>query len=373
MRAIVYHSFEALPESYASLSADVSSARFTSSLAWYSNLVATTADDRSSLRLFGLESDAGAACALLVARRRRVPFFYPYSHCLEGWSNLYTPSFAPLVSARAGPPAAVAKAFAEAVAHAPRSWGSLRFDCWDRSSPLFGAFAEALRSQGFLIHSYFQFANLYEEVAGDTWETYLRRRSSKLRNLLVRKSRKLSLAGRHRFEVVGHCPSPDSAIEAYDKVYRASWKAPEPYPRFIPGLIKTTSRAGCLRLGLLFLDDEPIAAQLWLVSGGCATLYKLAHDKRHQALSPGSLLTAHMLRRVIEVEGACEVDFGRGGEAYKSLWMDQRRESWGLLAFDRRHPGALLEAARHLGAKRLRTLQRKLAGGSAGPDYECAP
>jgi hypothetical protein len=291
-----------------------------------------------------------------------MPGLHLYRHRLEGWSNLYTLSFSPLVSTHAGSPATVAQAFAAALIIESPAPGSIRFDCWDPLSPLFEAFVEALRAEGFLIHSYHQFANLYEEVVGDTWESYLGRRSSQLRALLARKSKKLSQVGSHRFEVIEQGPSLDGIIETYGRVYRASWKPPEPYPLFISGLVETAAQAGWLRLGLLYLDEHPIAAQIWLLSAGRATIYKLAHDERHRALSPGSLLTAHMLRLVIEGEGVREVDFGRGGEPYKSLWLGNRRERWGLLAFNRRQPGALMEAARHLGAKRLRTLQHGLVG-----------
>lgn len=50
----------------------------------------------------------------------------------------------------------------------------------------------------------------------------------------------------------------DSAIADYELVYAASWKVPEPYPRFLPGLIRTCARMGWLRLGLLYV--EPLSS-----------------------------------------------------------------------------------------------------------------
>jgi hypothetical protein len=362
MRVTVYQSFKALPDAYSRLDSEALPRDVCCRLAWYRNLATSTVKDKSSLRIFGLEINGGEAIALLLARQYPTPLYLLNRRCLEGFSNLYTLSFEPIVSKQAGPPDAVAQAFVAAMVEGSAPPGRISFDSWDPASPLFDAFVQALWAKGYIVHCYFQFANLYEEVVGDTWESYLRRRSSRLHNLLERKSRRLSLAGTPRFEVIAQGSALDAAIDAYETVYRASWKPPEPYPSFMPGLIVTADREGWMRLGLLYLDEIPIAAQLWLVADGRATIYKLAHDQRYDALSPGSLLTAHVLRHLLAVEGLREVDFGRGGEPYKRLWLGRRRERWGLLAFNRRDPGALLEAARHLGAKRLRTLQHKLAG-----------
>src|SRR5262249_5106075 len=73
-------------------------------------------------------------------------------------------------------------------------------------------------------------------------------------------------------------------------------------------------------------------AQVWLVEGGRATIYKLAHDQRFERFSPGSLLTAEVMRRIIADGSVREVDFGRGDDPYKQLWLSRPRPRGGILA-----------------------------------------
>jgi CelD/BcsL family acetyltransferase involved in cellulose biosynthesis len=97
-----------------------------------------------------------------------------------------------------------------------------------------------------------------------------------------------------------------------------------------------------------------VAAQVWLVSGGKANIFKLAYVQGYEKLSTGSVLTAELMRHVMDVDRVHEVDFLSGDDAYKADWMDCRRERVGLLAFDQRHWRGWLAMARH----QLRKLRR---------------
>src|SRR5690606_21002064 len=65
-------------------------------------------------------------------------------------------------------------------------------------------------------------------------------------------------------------------------------------------------------------------------------IYKLAHDPDYNALSVGSLLTAHMFEHAIDVDQVSEIDFGVGDEPYKRDWTDTRRQRIGLQAVNLR-------------------------------------
>jgi len=105
---------------------------------------------------------------------------------------------------------------------------------------------------------------------------------------------------------------------------------------FMPGLMRLCAAAGALRLGLVWLHGQPIAAQLWMVHGGRAEVYKLAYDEAFKGYSPGTVLTARLMQHVIEHDKVAEVDYLIGDDAYKTSWMSHRRERWGLVAYNQR-------------------------------------
>jgi CelD/BcsL family acetyltransferase involved in cellulose biosynthesis len=84
---------------------------------------------------------------------------------------------------------------------------------------------------------------------------------------------------------------------------------------------------------------------------------KLAHDETFKAHSPGTVLTAWMIRHMIEQEHVAIIDFGRGDDAYKQGWVANRRQRVGLLLINPRRPGGLIALARHgLGRVKARFL-----------------
>jgi CelD/BcsL family acetyltransferase involved in cellulose biosynthesis len=70
-----------------------------------------------------------------------------------------------------------------------------------------------------------------------------------------------------------------------------------------------------------------------------------------------------MIDSLIAEGGVRELDFGRGDDDYKQLWVGTRRQRIGVLVVDPRHPAGLASLARHA-AGRLRARLRG-AGRSA--------
>nr|WP_145544885.1 GNAT family N-acetyltransferase [Variovorax boronicumulans] len=217
----------------------------------------------------------------------------------------------------------------------------------------------ALRNVGYAIGSYHAFGNWYLPCAGLSYEDYVQSLPSKLRNLLSRAQRRLARTGNAQLTIHTGPPGPEleQAIADFTQVYASSWKQPEPCEDFVPGLVRLAATAGWLRLGILHVAGKPVAAQLWMVVGGKANIYKLAYVQGFERLSPGTVLTAALMARVLDVDRVAEVDYLTGDDAYKRDWMRERRERIGLLAFDLKRWHGLAGAARHFGAGVLRRLR----------------
>jgi hypothetical protein len=220
------------------------------------------------------------------------------------------------------------------------------------------ALAPALRVAGYWVDRYACFGNWFLPITHASFEDYAGSLPSALRHGIARGRRRLQRAGGfglHVAQVPG--AGLEAAIADYETVYRQSWKSLEPCPSFMPELARMAARLGWLRLGVLHLQGQPIAAQVWLVHGGKANIYKLAYVQGFERFSPGSVLTAALMQHVIDVDKVCEVDYLTGDDAYKKDWMRQRRERIGLVAFHPLRPRGLLAAARHFSGKAWRRLR----------------
>lgn len=255
-------------------------------------------------------------------------------------------------------------AWAHAFRALPRG-GVLQLDPLPAEGVLLTHLRPALRRAGWATDTYFCFGNWYaplNALGGSGFEAYWVQRPSTLRHTVERAVRRLD-RGHPDWRMVvttgGDAPEQvEAALTAYQAVYAQSWKQPEPAVRFIPELVRLAAREGWLRLGVLYLGEQPVAAQLWLVHGGTAHIYKLAYVQGFEKLSVGSVLTAHLMRHVIDVDGVQELDYGMGDEPYKQDWMTHRRERAGLVAFDLRRPRAWWPALRHFGGQWVRRLKR---------------
>jgi hypothetical protein len=194
----------------------------------------------------------------------------------------------------------------------------------------FGLIEQALALAGFATRRYFCFGNWYLQPPA-TYAEYFAAREGKLRSTVKRMTQKLS-AEKADIEILSQPEDLERGIAAYQAVYAKSWKVPEPSAEFMPGLIRLCAEAGALRLGVVWLNGQPIAAQVWIVSHGRAEIYKLAYDEAYKAYSPGSVLTAKLMAHVIERDQVSEIDYLIGDDAYKKSLMSHRRERWGLVA-----------------------------------------
>ena len=364
MQIKIYSEFDHLPIQYAQCFDIGNVENFFFSIPWFENLVGNALDDTDKLRIYGVESsDApGIPIAMLPMRYRSHASRRISPLTLHGLANYYTPLFGPVLNRSHSNCASIIKDLVHAICADDPTW-----DCVDLHplAPDAASFTELLssfREAGWIVQPYFCFGNWYLRLNGHSYNEYFKRLPSALRSTVTRKRKKIEDSGRVRMQVVTRPEGIESAILAYQTVYAASWKKPEPYADFMPGLIRTCAQKGSLRLGLAFYGERPIAAQLWIVNEGSASIYKLAYDEQFCQYSIGSILTAHLMEYVIEGDQVREVDYLVGDDAYKQNWMSDRRERWGLIAFNSRKLWGMLGAVRQIGGRALkRSLGKMLA------------
>jgi len=271
---------------------------------------------------------------------------------LEAMTNPYTCLYRPLLAP--GLDDATLHAIGRAFGRACRVQGSVRLDALPAEYAARSALPDGFRAAGLVLAPFDHFGNWHEPVAGLCWADYLATRRGELRETIRRKLRRAEVA----HEVISTPDRVEAGIAVYEDIYARSWKVPEPYPNFNPTLMRQAAAAGALRLGVLrTTEKKPIAAQLWIVAHGQACVLKLAHDEAFKALSPGTVLTALMLRDLLDGERVKEIDFGRGDDPYKRLWTGHRRQRIGLLLINPRRPAGLAALARQLAGRVRRRLR----------------
>lgn len=218
--------------------------------------------------------------------------------------------------------------------------------------------SRSFQAAGWVVDRYFCFGNWFLKINALSYQDYLSQRPGALRSTIRRAHAKLKRDSGFQLDIVTGEPGLAAAITDYVAVYQKSWKLPEPYPEFIPGLCRLAAEQGWLRLGIARLDGRPIAAQLWLVAGGKAMIVKLAYDGDCAHTSVGTVLTSHLMRYVIDVDKVTEVDYLMGDDHYKRDWMSDRRERFGLIAFNLRFAAGVAGLARHRLGKIKRALFR---------------
>lgn len=191
-----------------------------------------------------------------------------------------------------------------------------------------------LKNSGIPTLTYFCFGNWYLDLNGRSFEAYFSGLSSRIKNTVERKTKKFFAMPNTNLKIISKNHELEAAISDYNRVYQASWKQDESHPDFIAGLCHLAASQNALRLGIAYVDDVAIAAQLWIVADKTAYIYKLAYDEAYKNLGVGSILTAKLMRHVIDVDKVEKVDYLTGDDAYKKDWMSHRQERLGVIAFN---------------------------------------
>jgi hypothetical protein len=228
----------------------------------------------------------------------------------------------------------------------------------DETAPWLPSLYSGAASAGLATRQFAHFGNWHEDVSGLGWARYLEGRPGQLRETIRRRLLRAESAG-GRFQLVTGGDALEPGIAAYESVYARSWKPTEPFPLFNAALMRATAALGLLRLGLYWHEGQPVAAQFWIVDDGQATVLKLAHDEAAKGMSPGTVLTALMLRHLLDQEHVAAIDFGRGDDAYKQGWATNRRQRIGLLLVNPWRVSGAVNLLRHTAGRVRATITRR--------------
>lgn len=342
----VLRQLDEIPSDVALLLASAERENVEAGLAWYKNLVKSVYPDHNGLSIYLLRRNDQVIALLPVLAQGQ-----PGGHCIKALSNYYTtlyaPFFAPQVTAHD------LAVLLKTLHDGQSALTSLQLAPMNPEARSYQLLLGALKIAGLPAFEFFCFGNWYLPVSSD-WSTYFCSRESKIRNTVKRTGKAFATAG-GTLELITGGSDVERGINAYLRVYAASWKQAEPYPDFMPGLIRACAERGWLRLGLAWLNGEAIAAQLWIVANSKASIYKLAYDKSEKKYAPGTLLTAMLMQHVIERDQVAEVDYLIGDDPYKKAWMSHRRERWGIVAYNPRTFRGLLGMSRELLGRAVKT------------------
>jgi len=167
-----------------------------------------------------------------------------------------------------------------------------------------------------------------------SFHDYYSQRPSQLKNTIRRKEKKLTKAHDHHVEIISEAKGFEHYFSDYQRIYQLSWKGEETSFEFIKQVCLQAAAENKLRMGLLFIDGVAVAAQIWFVQQGTASIFKLAYDPQYQKYSVGSILSMALSQYVIDIDKVHTIEFGMGSEPYKKDWMDKCKKRVTLQVFN---------------------------------------
>ena len=317
MEFVCYADWNQLPESADALFAKAGKESIFFSRPWFENLADTALEDAQAMTLACVVENEHVLAIMPLLKRDGGQW--------DSLGHLYSSLYSLLLAEHGRQD--ILKCLVRGLNQLPAY--SLRLDPVSENDGNLHALRQVLESSGYQCHSNFRFYNWIHRVQGQTFNEYMSERPARVRNTIARKRRKLEREHGYRIRLYTDGDLQQAKAD-YSAVYAASWKATELFGNFVEGLTDSLAGAGWLRLGILYIDEQPAAAQFWFVAHGKASIFKLAYDEAWKRYSPGSILISFMMEHVIDTDRVEEIDFLTGNDAYKQDWMSERRERRGL-------------------------------------------
>ncbi|MFC1750298.1 GNAT family N-acetyltransferase [Pseudomonadota bacterium] len=334
MRLSIYDANSGWLDSYADIASKQAGIGFDQTPEWFAAYLShvVSASDRTHMLVVSDEEGLPAlALPVLADVRGRLSI-----KCIEALSNYYTSLYEPIALGADEVKESAIFSFVSALGNADLAWDDITLEPMNQESLFYKVLCAALDKAGYAYLVDPCFVNWYLDVDGLDYATYEKTLPSKLRNTFKRKQRKLEREFGYTIRIGQDDNDLDKLISDYEAVYEKSWKSEESHPEFIRTIIKCFADKGWLRLGILYVEGKPAAAQLWFVKDGVASIYKLSYDGQYSKYSVGSILTAEMMRQVIDDDQVELVDFLTGDDAYKKDWMSHQQARYRIRIYNKK-------------------------------------
>lgn len=294
------------------------------------------------------------AIAPLVIRQEKVAGLVPVA-TVSPLSELYR-THSDVLGA-CGRPEVIA-ALWDSLHRLPQRWDMFRVGRVLDPSPL-GSGLRGFLAAGTVSHRMRrEHASYLIELPAD-YEAFLAGRSSRFRNYLKRRTRRLEERGSIEVRRAGEGMPAAEAYRDLLAVEERSWKhehgsAITAIPRqraFYRQLCEGAAHRGRLHLTLMYLDGTPVAFNLGMVQGRTYYYLKTSYAAELRPLGPATVFRALLIRSLI-AEGLARVDFPGEPYEWEQQWTETVRWNDSFVLFGRGPRAALcrsLMALRGLG------------------------
>ncbi len=161
----------------------------------------------------------------------------------------------------------------------------------------------------------------FEMDLPSSFDAYLESLSTKQRHEVRRKMRRLMEEGNIEYRFIEKGDEIKASLDTFFKMFIESRQdkaafLTEQMKSYFKLLADVLADIGILKIGVLELDDKPIAEIMYFDYNNCIYLYNSGYDPQYVSLSVGLLSKVYAIKDSIE-KGKKKFDFLKGAEVYK--------------------------------------------------------
>ncbi len=341
LRVNAYDSLEDLPPEYDNFFQKVNAQSFFRSRSWFTLLTKTTVEKNTQLRLYAVEelSPQIKPKALLITTTpaaqngARIRGWWVRASSMAGFTNHLSHTHSLMIPNSEDNAEQLITQLIDAIRQERPGCSLIDLNLFDPESELYPQVISAFQKSNMKVKSYFYAGNLYEDTSHLDFENYLNKRSSRVKKSLKQVNR-IEKKHSFRFEMLTESKDTERAISILDSVSKKSWKEEDYFKKFFAELLHVSAAEGSMRVGVLYIDDKAVAADFAIITGNSAVGMKAVYDLDFSKYSLGSILHLYTIKYFIEKDFINNISFGLFDDDYKKHWCSQRRELWGIVAFN---------------------------------------